>query len=152
MHDRMAAPTKPRILCVDDEPMVLEGLRDSLRRSFDVRVATSGADGLALLSENRRDYAVVISDMRMPVMSGSVFLREARRVAPLAVRMLLTGYADTGRRGRGRQRRPDLPLPDQALRPRRADPRLRRARSGSTACWPPSATCSSRRCTAASRR
>ena len=86
---------KPRILCVDDEPLVLEGLRDSLRRTFDVRVANSGADGLALLKENRRDYAVVISDMRMPVMSGSVFLREARRVAPLTVRMLLTGYADT---------------------------------------------------------
>ena len=90
----MATATKPRILCVDDEPMVLEGLRDSLRRTFDVRVASSAADGLALLKANRRDYAVVISDMRMPVMSGAVFLREARRVAPLAVRMLLTGYAD----------------------------------------------------------
>ncbi len=92
----MAPSEKPRILCVDDEPMVLEGLRDVLRRSFDVRVANSGADGLTLLRSGRRDYAVVISDMRMPSMSGSVFLREARRVAPLAVRMLLTGYADTG--------------------------------------------------------
>jgi response regulator RpfG family c-di-GMP phosphodiesterase len=91
----MVLSAKPRILCVDDEPLVLEGLRDSLRRSFDVRVAGSGADGLALLRENRRGFAVVISDMRMPEMAGSAFLREARRVAPLTVRMLLTGYADT---------------------------------------------------------
>jgi response regulator RpfG family c-di-GMP phosphodiesterase len=86
---------KPRILCVDDEPMVLEALRDVLRRSFDVDVAAGGAEGLALLKRNPRGYAIVLSDMRMPEMSGSVFLREARRVAPLAVRMLLTGYADT---------------------------------------------------------
>jgi response regulator RpfG family c-di-GMP phosphodiesterase len=87
--------TKPRILCVDDEPLVLEGLRDVLRRSFDVQVATSGAAGLALLRQNKRGYSIVISDMRMPEMPGSVFLGEARRVAPLAVRMLLTGYSDT---------------------------------------------------------
>jgi response regulator RpfG family c-di-GMP phosphodiesterase len=90
-----ASVAKPRILCVDDEPMVLEGLRDVLRRSFDVRTATSGAEGLALLKAHRREIAVVISDMRMPEMPGSVFLREARRVAPLAVRMLLTGYSDS---------------------------------------------------------
>ncbi len=89
-----ASSVKPRILCVDDEPMVLEGLRDVLHRSFDVRVAVSGAEGLAILTEQRRDITMVISDMRMPEMPGSTFLREARRVAPLAVRMLLTGYAD----------------------------------------------------------
>jgi response regulator RpfG family c-di-GMP phosphodiesterase len=90
-----ATAVKPRILCVDDEPLVLEGLRDVLRRSFDVQVATSGAAGLALLRANKRGYSIVISDMRMPEMPGSVFLGEARRIAPLAVRMLLTGYADT---------------------------------------------------------
>jgi DNA-binding NtrC family response regulator len=89
-----AGTNKPRILCVDDEPMVLDGLRDVLRRSFDVRVASSGAQALTMLKEQRREVAVVISDMRMPEMPGSIFLREARRVAPLAVRMLLTGYAD----------------------------------------------------------
>jgi response regulator RpfG family c-di-GMP phosphodiesterase len=86
--------SRPRILCVDDEPLVLEGLRDTLRRSFDVRVATSAADGLELLRADPDAYAVVISDMRMPVKAGDVFLREARTVAPDAVRMLLTGYAD----------------------------------------------------------
>jgi response regulator RpfG family c-di-GMP phosphodiesterase len=95
----LARPTltaKPRLLIVDDEPMVLEALRDVLRRSFDVRVADSGRAALAMLRREPRGYAVVISDMRMPEMSGAVFLREARRCAPIAVRMLLTGYADYG--------------------------------------------------------
>lgn len=84
----------PRILCVDDEPQVLEGLRDGLRRRFEVHAAASGAHGLEMLGREPDAYAVVISDMRMPAMSGAAFLSEARRVAPRAVRMLLTGYAD----------------------------------------------------------
>jgi response regulator RpfG family c-di-GMP phosphodiesterase len=89
-----AAAVKPRVLCVDDEPMVLEGLRDTLRRSFDVRTASSGIEGLDLLKREPEAYAVVVSDMRMPVMDGAAFLREARRWAPDATRMLLTGFAD----------------------------------------------------------
>jgi DNA-binding NtrC family response regulator len=46
------------------------------------------------LQAEPHEYALIISDMRMPVMSGSVFLREARRVAPDATRILLTGHAD----------------------------------------------------------
>jgi response regulator RpfG family c-di-GMP phosphodiesterase len=83
-----------RVLCVDDEPHVLEGLRDSLRRSFDVHVSASGAEALAMLEQDPDGYAVVISDMRMPGMSGAAFLAQARRVAPNAVRLLLTGHAD----------------------------------------------------------
>ncbi len=79
---------------MDDEPQILEALRDTLRRSFEVHTATSGAEGLAKLATEPQKYALIISDMRMPVMSGSVFLREARRVAPDATRILLTGYAD----------------------------------------------------------
>ncbi len=85
---------RPRLLAVDDEPYVLEGLRDRLHRSFDVRVASSGDEGLELLRRDPNGYAVVISDMRMPGMPGDAFLREARGVAPDAVRMLLTGYAE----------------------------------------------------------
>jgi response regulator RpfG family c-di-GMP phosphodiesterase len=90
-----ATAARPRLLCVDDEPMVLEALRDVLRRSFDVRVESNPVAALALLRREPRGYAVVLSDMRMPEMPGSVFLREARRCAPTAVRMLLTGYADS---------------------------------------------------------
>jgi response regulator RpfG family c-di-GMP phosphodiesterase len=88
------SPTRPRVLCVDDEPLVLEGLRDILGRSFVVSVATSAADGLEILRAEPDAFAIVISDMRMPVMSGADFLRTARAVAPDAVRMLLTGHAD----------------------------------------------------------
>ena len=83
------------MLCVDDEPLVLEGLRDVLSRGFDVRVAESGREALELLEHDHDGYAVVLSDMRMPGMSGASFLAEAKRIAPLAVRMLLTGHADT---------------------------------------------------------
>jgi response regulator RpfG family c-di-GMP phosphodiesterase len=89
-----ARADRPRILCVDDEPFILESLQDTLHRSFKVVTATSGAEGLALLGEDPSKFSVVISDMRMPVMPGNVFLREARTVAPDATRILLTGFAD----------------------------------------------------------
>lgn len=88
------ASTRPRILCVDDEPFVLEGIRDRLRRSFDVQTADGGFEGLKMLTAEPEGFAIVISDMRMPGMPGDVFLREARTIAPNAVRMLLTGQAD----------------------------------------------------------
>ena len=53
---------KPRVLCVDDEPNVLSGLKLSLRRHFDVETATSGAAGLATL-KNEGPFAVVLSDL-----------------------------------------------------------------------------------------
>jgi response regulator RpfG family c-di-GMP phosphodiesterase len=98
--DAMTADTnqarrgKPRMLCVDDEPNVLEALRDTLRRSFDVRITTSPAEAIQQLKLEPAGYAIVLSDMRMPVMDGATFLGEARRFAPDATRMLLTGYAD----------------------------------------------------------
>jgi response regulator RpfG family c-di-GMP phosphodiesterase len=82
------------MLCVDDDPNVLEALRDTLRRSFDVRVTTSPAEAVEQLKREPAGYAIVLSDMRMPVMDGATFLGEARRFAPDATRMLLTGYAD----------------------------------------------------------
>jgi ActR/RegA family two-component response regulator len=90
----ISAGRKPRILCVDDEPYVLEAMRDTLRRSFDVRVAPGAAEALAMLQAEPDAFAVIISDMRMPGKQGDAFLREARMVAPDAVRMLLTGNAD----------------------------------------------------------
>jgi response regulator RpfG family c-di-GMP phosphodiesterase len=91
---RLSAARNPRILCVDDEPYVLDGLRDILRRSFDVHACGSAAEGLAALRAEPDAFSIVISDMRMPGKAGDVFLREARLVAPHAVRMLLTGHAD----------------------------------------------------------
>ncbi|MCW2503197.1 MAG: hypothetical protein JWO79_1481 [Actinomycetia bacterium] len=83
----------PRILLVDDEPSLLDGLRRQLRREFAVEVATSGAAGLAALAENG-PFIVVMSDFRMPGMDGAAFLAAARAAAPDTTRMLLTGQAD----------------------------------------------------------
>jgi response regulator RpfG family c-di-GMP phosphodiesterase len=87
------AARKPKVLCVDDEPMVLDGLLLHLRRKFDVVVATSGLDGLAAIDKGD-PFAVVVSDMRMPGMDGAEFLSRARKAAPDTVRVLLTGHAD----------------------------------------------------------
>lgn len=83
-----------RVLCVDDEPRVLEGLERNLGDVFDVVTAPGGARGVEVLSADP-DFDVVISDMRMPEMNGATFLGHARRLAPDAARVLLTGAADT---------------------------------------------------------
>lgn len=87
------ASARARLLLVDDEPAVLEALALNLRRSYDVVTATSGDYGLEYLMAES-DFAVVISDMRMPKMDGATFLSHARETAPDAVRILLTGQAD----------------------------------------------------------
>jgi diguanylate cyclase (GGDEF)-like protein len=89
----MKNPVRERILCVDDEPEVLNGLALHLRRHYDLITATSGAAALDLLSDNS-DVAVIMSDMRMPGMSGAEFLARSRRLAPDAQRILLTGQTD----------------------------------------------------------
>ena len=86
-------PDKPRILCIDDEANILTAIQRSLRRSFDVHTAASGPEGLQIL-HNSAPFAVVVSDMRMPVMNGAVFLRNVARNHPDTVRILLTGFAE----------------------------------------------------------
>lgn len=82
-----------KILFVDDEPAILDGYRRLLHRDFAVETAIGGALGLVALKEHG-PFAIVVSDMRMPGMSGSQFLSEVRALAPESVRMLLTGYSD----------------------------------------------------------
>jgi len=88
-----SSAVRPRVLFVDDEPAVLEAIALNLRRNYDVVTATSAAAGLEHL-EAESDFAVVVSDMRMPKMNGATFLAMARETAPDVVRMLLTGYSD----------------------------------------------------------
>lgn len=86
---------KPRILCLDDESSVLDGLRRTLRTSYDVATTTDPREALAMLAEKPDDpYAVVISDMRMPGMTGIAVLEQAHQLAPDTTRVLLTGDAD----------------------------------------------------------
>ena len=87
------ASGKVKVLCVDDEPPVLAGLSLNLSRRYNLLTATSGFAAIKVLQANT-DVAVIISDMRMPVMDGATFLKSAREWAPDAVRMLLTGQAD----------------------------------------------------------
>ena len=83
---------KGLILCVDDEPNILRSLSWLLRKDFDVMTAPSGQEALALVRQN--DFDVIVSDQRMPGMSGVEFLREVCLIAPRAMRILLTGYSD----------------------------------------------------------
>ena len=89
----MNSAERLRVLCVDDEPLVLEGLRLQLGRKYEMLTAGSGAEGLEVL-RGQPTVAVVISDMRMPVMNGAAFLANARTLAPEATRILLTGQSE----------------------------------------------------------
>ncbi|MEN0067077.1 MAG: response regulator [Myxococcota bacterium] len=83
---------KTSILCVDDEPNILAGLRRTLRREFAVQVASSGQEGLEAAEETAFD--IVISDMRMPRMDGATFLNQMKERHPKTVGILLSGQAD----------------------------------------------------------
>jgi len=84
-----------RVLLVDDEPNVLNALRRSLRgRGFEIQTATSGDEALSLMQ--REPVDAIVCDMRMPGMSGAQVLKQSLDIAPDAVRVLLTGYADIG--------------------------------------------------------
>jgi response regulator RpfG family c-di-GMP phosphodiesterase len=90
----MEPKTLAKILCVDDEQNVLDGLSLNLRRRFEVLTATSGAAALEILQQQGAAITVVVSDMRMPGMDGATFLSRARQALPDAVRILLTGQAE----------------------------------------------------------
>ena len=92
----MTTPTasnQVKVLCVDDEQKVLDGLALHLRRRYGLFTAPSGMEGLEIL-RREPSIAVIVSDMRMPGMDGAAFLAKAREVAPEAVRILLTGDTD----------------------------------------------------------
>ena len=87
----MTSP-RPRLLLVDDEPDLLDGLRLRLRKyDFEVMTATSGAAALELFDAHSFD--AVVSDQQMPGMSGSEFLAEVHNRWPSTVRVILTGQA-----------------------------------------------------------
>ena len=86
-------PHPRTLLLVDDEEAILSSLRRLFRRDgYHLLTATSGAQGLALLAQQSVD--VILSDQRMPGMTGIDFMREARRRHPHTVRMTLSGYTD----------------------------------------------------------
>lgn len=89
--------TSTRLLFVDDEEMVLQGLKRQFRKykkSWDMRFANSGQEALKMLEESPAD--VVVTDMRMPQMDGSELLTQVRDLYPETIRFVLSGQTDQG--------------------------------------------------------
>jgi DNA-binding NtrC family response regulator len=84
--------TRHSVLLVDDEPEILFSLRGLLRREFELHTAGSGAEALEVL--HHHPVHVIMTDQRMPEMTGVELLRRARGECPEAVRIIFTGYAD----------------------------------------------------------
>lgn len=82
-----------KVLLVDDDAMVLAGLKRQLRKQFCIEAALSGEEALNLIAENG-PYAVIVSDFLMPGMNGIEFLCRVKQTSPDTVRMMLTGSAD----------------------------------------------------------
>ncbi len=83
---------KGRLLVVDDEERILTALRSLFRNRYHVFTTTDGNKALDFL--RRYQMHVVISDQRMPIMTGVELLRHSREISPRSVRILLTGYSD----------------------------------------------------------
>lgn len=83
---------KPSLLLLDDEERILSSLKTLFKSQYEVYTATCGTDALEILKQ--KEIAIVISDQRMPVMTGIEFLREAKEVSPNTIRILLTGFSD----------------------------------------------------------
>ncbi len=85
---------RPRaLLLVDDEPNIISALKRSLRRDgYSIFTANSAAEGLSLLAEH--EIGVIVSDQRMPQMTGVDFLRKVKELYPKTLRLVLSGYTD----------------------------------------------------------
>ena len=83
---------KPVVLTVDDERLVLSALRRLLKPYYQVLAADNADDALELLRNNHVD--VIISDQRMPKVTGVELLAKAKKISPNSIRLLLTGYSD----------------------------------------------------------
>jgi len=89
---KTAAGSKARILFVDDEERIVTALRSIFRTHYHVFTATNGPEALEFV--RKFEPHVVVSDQRMPEMTGVELLRRVKGMAPNTVRMLLTGYSD----------------------------------------------------------
>lgn len=84
-----------RVLFVDDEPKILEGLQRmlrSMRAEWEMEFAAGGPAALDLL--NTESFDVIVTDMRMPVMDGAQLLTQVRQFHPQIVRIVLSGHSD----------------------------------------------------------
>jgi response regulator RpfG family c-di-GMP phosphodiesterase len=84
---------RPRLLLVDDEPNVIEGITRRLYRDYEIYAASDGLQALKVLAQEGEMH-IIISDMRMPMMNGAALLAETCKLYPNMVRLLLTGQTD----------------------------------------------------------
>ena len=82
-----------KILLVDDEQHILDTMRVTLRKRYDVHTALGPKEALRMISEEG-PFAVVVSDFRMPIMDGLKLLARVEEISPSTVRVMLTGHAD----------------------------------------------------------
>lgn len=82
-----------KILFIDDDPNVLQAHQRAFRKRYEMDSATSGPEALNLLA-TRGPYAVIVTDLRMPGMTGTEFFLKAQERTPDTVRIMLTGHAD----------------------------------------------------------
>lgn len=88
----MVETTKHSILLVDDEPEILFSLRGLLRRDFEIHTAESGTEAMEVLKQH--PIHVIMTDQRMPDMTGVQLLHRVAGEHPQAIRIVFTGYAD----------------------------------------------------------
>ncbi|HTU22485.1 MAG TPA: response regulator [Gemmataceae bacterium] len=88
----MTETNKHTILLVDDEPEILFSLRGLLRRDFEIHTAESGTEAMDVLKQHA--IHVIMTDQRMPDMTGVQLLHRVAGEYPQAIRIVFTGYAD----------------------------------------------------------
>ncbi|ACF15074.1 response regulator receiver protein [Chloroherpeton thalassium ATCC 35110] len=86
------ASNKHNIMFVDDEPLVTQSLRILFSKDYNVFTAEGGVESLELVKKHH--ISVLVSDQRMPVMTGVELLREVKELSPHTIRILMTGYTD----------------------------------------------------------
>ena len=92
LQEQTAALHKPTLLVVDDEENIVRTLSRTLRPYFELLTATSGKAALALLGEHKVD--LILTDQRMPGMTGVELLAKAKQLQPGAVGVMITAYTD----------------------------------------------------------
>lgn len=93
LERKLSAAISKKVLFVDDEALLLEGVKRQLRKEFDITVAEGGEAALAVLADNG-PFAVVVSDYNMPGMDGITFLNAVYQRHPHTILVMLTGRAE----------------------------------------------------------
>lgn len=88
----VATNSKHSVLYIDDEEHNLISFKSTFRRAYDIHVATSGQRGLEIMEQN--EIHLVITDQRMPEMTGVEFLEQVMLLYPDCMRMIMTGFSD----------------------------------------------------------